>query len=89
MLLFFTIGIYEFSTEVPRAHAKAGFKILAASRVESIPLPEPIMVWSSSIKRSLAVFLDIFDNVVHALFKVTTKTSPATTFIKSSSVYAS
>ena len=70
--------------KVPRA--KAGFKILAASRVESIPLPEPMMVWSSSIKR---ITLPSSSISLMILFirssKSPRKRVPATTFIKSSS----
>ena len=69
---------------VPRA--KAGFKILAASKVESIPLPDPIIVWSSSIKR---ITLPSSSISLMILFirssKSPRKRVPATTFIKSSS----
>ena len=69
---------------VPRA--KAGFKILAASKVESIPEPDPIMVWSSSMKRMTWPSSSIS---LMMLFIRSSKSPrnrvPATTFIKSNS----
>ncbi len=59
--------------KVPRA--KAGFKILAASRVESIPLPEPMMVWSSTQRDYFTIFLET-DDIVHALSKFHGNVSP-------------
>ena len=69
---------------VPRA--RAGFRILAASKVESIPLPDPMIVCSSSMKRmtwpssSMSLMMLFIRSS-----KSPRKRVPATTFIKSSS----
>ena len=70
--------------KVPRA--RAGFRILAASKVESMPDPDPIMVCSSSIKRitwpsSSMSWMILFIRSS----KSPRKRVPATTFMRSNS----
>ena len=69
---------------VPRA--RAGFKIFAASKVLSIPEPEPIIVCNSSIKRMIFPSASISSMIWFIRSsKSPRKRVPATTLIISSS----